>query len=180
MKERNEKRGYYARHYGAQQNHKRRHSDHAYDDQWQRPDSWSERRRQGFGMNLYRNKEKGKLAGVCAGLADHFNVDAWIVRLAAIGGFFFFNSLMVFAYIAAWICLAKRPSNATGKTRYRYDETIHQDRPVNMFRYETSPSERLATARSRLDSVLQRVGTMERYVTSKRFELDKEFSKMEK
>jgi phage shock protein C len=143
------------------------------------PADWWERRRQGFGMNLYRNTRDQKIAGVCAGVADHFNVDHWVIRLAAVGGFFFFNMLMIWAYIGAWICLAPRPKSGTVEQRYRYDETSHQDRPVNMFRYQTSPSDRLRTAKSRMDDVLDRVGKMERYVTSRRYELDKEFSKIE-
>lgn len=33
---------------------------------------------------LYRNKKEGKIAGVCAGLADYFEVDVTLVRLAAV------------------------------------------------------------------------------------------------
>ncbi len=146
----------------------------------QRDESWWDRRRRGYGINLYRNTDERKLAGVCAGLADHFNVDHWIMRVALIGGIIFFNSLMFFAYIAAWFCLAPRPKGRQADMRYRYDENLHQDRPVNMFRYQTNPSDRLKTARDRMNSVVDRISRMERYVTSRRYELDKEFSKIEK
>jgi len=155
----------------------RRHHDRS--DKFNAEDWW-ERRRDGFGMNLYRNTRDQKVAGVCAGLADHFNVDHWVIRLAAIGGFFFFNALMFFAYIGAWIAMAPRPKQGSVSARYRYDENLHQDRPVNMFRYQVSPSDRLQTARSRMDEIIERTGRMERYVTSKRYELDKEFSKIQK
>lgn len=144
-----------------------------------KPESWWDRREQGYGMDLYRNSRDGKLAGVCAGLGDHFNVDHWVIRLFAIGGLIFLNSLMVFAYLGAWFVLAPRPAGGTAHQQYRYDENLHQDRPVNMFRYQTDPTDRLRTARQRLDEVNNRVSTMERYVTSRRYELDKEFSKME-
>lgn len=143
------------------------------------PEDWWERRRQGFGMNLYRNTRDQKVAGVCAGLADHFNVDHWVVRLIAVGGFFFFNMLMVWAYLGAWIAMAPRPKGSAAQQRYRYDENLHQDRPVNIFRYQGSASDRLQTAKQRMEDVVDRVGKMERYVTSKRFELDREFSRME-
>lgn len=142
-------------------------------------DDFWERRRNGFGMNLYRNTREKKIAGVCAGIADHFNVDHWVIRLAFVGGFFFFNMLIVWAYIGSIICLAPRPRKGSVEQKFRYDETTHQDRPVNMFRYQMSPSDRLRTAKERLDDVTGRIGTMERYVTSKRFELDKEFSKID-
>lgn len=141
--------------------------------------SWWQRRKQGYGINLYRNTRKRKLGGVCAGVADHFSVDHWVVRLAFIGGLFFFNMLMVWAYLGLWICLAARPKKGRVKQRYRYDENIHQDRPITMFRYELDAQQRLAKVRERLQAVNERVEKMEHYVTSKRYQLDKEFSKME-
>lgn len=142
-------------------------------------DSFWERRRQGYGMNLYRNTKKGWLGGVCAGLGEHLNIEPWILRLIAIGALMFFNSLAVFAYLAACILLARRPKKLPVKPQTEYDETAHQDRPRTVFRYPETPSERLRTARERLDDVLNRVETMERYVTSKRYNLDREFSKIQ-
>jgi phage shock protein C len=143
------------------------------------PEDWWARRRSGFGMNLFRNVRDKKVAGVCAGVADHFNVDHWVIRLAAVGGFFFFNMLMIWAYIGAWVCLAPRPKGGPVQTRFRYDENLHEDRPVNMFRYQMNPSDRLSTARNRMNEIVERAGKMERYVTSRRYELDKEFSKID-
>ena len=144
------------------------------------PESWWERRRKGYGMNLYRNSEERKIAGVCAGIAEHFNVDHWVMRVLAVGGLIFFNSLMLLAYLAGWICLAPRRHGSASHTRYHYDENLHQDRPVNMFRYPMSSAERLQKAQKRMSDVLERVTKMESYVTSRRYELDKEFSKIEK
>ncbi len=142
-------------------------------------DDFWERRRQGYGMNLYRNKKDGWLGGVCAGLGDHLNIEHWIIRLIAVGALLFFNSLAVFAYLGACVLLAKRPKKLRVKPQTEYDEVAHQDRPRNLFSYPGNPSERLRTARERLDDVLNRVETMERYVTSKRYNLDREFSKIQ-
>ena len=137
------------------------------------------RRRQGFGMNLYRNKRDGWIGGVCAGLADHFNIEPWVVRLVVFGSFFFFNMLTVWAYLGACIVMAPRPKGPV-EQEYQYDEDLHADRPRNMFRYRSAPpGERLKRARQRLDETLGRVENMERYVTSRRYELDKEFSKIQ-
>lgn len=143
----------------------------------QSQDFW-ERRRNGYGMNLYRNKRDGWVGGVCAGLADHFNIEHWVARLIFVGGVVFFNSLAVFAYLAAWFLMVPRPKGPVTQ-EYQYDESLHQDRPRNMFRYRPKPSERLKTAKARLDEVMGRVERMEKYVTSKRFELDREFSKIQ-
>ncbi|WP_108124288.1 PspC domain-containing protein [Saccharospirillum mangrovi] len=139
---------------------------------------WS-RRRQGYGMNLYRNKRDGWIGGVCAGLADHFNVEPWVVRLVVVSSFFFFNMLTFWAYLGACVLMAPRPKGRV-EQEYQYDEDLHADRPRNLFRYRSvSPGERLKRARERLDDTLGRVEEMERYVTSRRYELDKEFSKIQ-
>ena len=35
---------------------------------------------------LYRNTEEAKLFGVCAGLADHFDVDPMLIRIGFVCG----------------------------------------------------------------------------------------------
>lgn len=54
---------------------------------------------------LYRNPERGKIAGVCHGLAFHLNVDVAIVRAT------FLLALLcgwgILPYIALWITMPK-------------------------------------------------------------------------
>jgi phage shock protein C len=57
---------------------------------------------------LYRSKPNRKLAGVCGGLAQYFNVDATLIRvlfvlLAVLGG----SGLVL--YVAMWIIVPKEP-----------------------------------------------------------------------
>jgi phage shock protein C len=57
---------------------------------------------------LYRSRSDGKLAGVCAGLAQYFNVDVTLIRvlfvvLAVLGG----SGLIL--YLAMWIIVPKQP-----------------------------------------------------------------------
>ncbi len=57
---------------------------------------------------LYRSKTDRQVAGVCGGLAEHFNVDATVVRvlfvvLAVLGG----SGLLL--YVAMWIIIPKEP-----------------------------------------------------------------------
>ena len=49
---------------------------------------------------LYRSRSDKKLCGVCGGLADYFELDVNIIRVAAIVSCFFGGSGLV-AYIAA-------------------------------------------------------------------------------
>jgi phage shock protein C len=57
---------------------------------------------------LYRSKTNRQVAGVCGGLAQHFNVDATLIRvlfvlLAVLGG----SGLVL--YVAMWIIVPKEP-----------------------------------------------------------------------
>lgn len=57
------------------------------------------------GKGLYRNKTKGYLGGVCAGIADYFNVEAIYVMFAFVAltlfGFFFVPII----YLILWLVL---------------------------------------------------------------------------
>jgi len=57
---------------------------------------------------LYRSKTNRQLAGVCGGLAEHFDLDATLIRvlfvlLAVLGG----SGLVL--YVAMWIIIPKEP-----------------------------------------------------------------------
>ena len=57
---------------------------------------------------LYRSNSNRKLAGVCGGLAEYFNLDATLIRvlfvlLAVLGG------SGVVLYVAMWIIVPKQP-----------------------------------------------------------------------
>ncbi|TGD75158.1 PspC domain-containing protein [Mangrovimicrobium sediminis] len=141
----------------------------------------------GWGMGLYRNTRDGKIAGVCAGLADHFDIAHWVMRLVWIGGFLFTGTLALWAYVGAWILLSPQPSRygeddiedcADIGVAMEYDERYHDYRPKRVFRYPEPSSVRLKRAREKLDATLRRVEDMESYVTSRRFDLDREFSKL--
>jgi len=154
---------------------------------------FSARKRAGWGMNLYRNTRDGKIAGVCAGLADHWDIAPWVMRLMWVGAFLFTGTLALWVYLAAWILMAPRPGRWSGNgSGYRerdydyeeaeveleYDERHHDYRPRKVFRYTDSSTVRLQRAKERLDAALERVKAMESYVTSRQFELNKEFSKL--
>ena len=58
---------------------------------------------------LYRNTRRGKLMGVCAGLADFYDVDRNLVRIGTILLGWFFTMPVLFLYIMAGLLLPKRP-----------------------------------------------------------------------
>ena len=115
-----------------------------------------------------------------------------MVRLGWVGAFLFTGGfLALWAYLAAWVLLAPRPARRSASGSYRdlddfdeaeveleYDERYHDYRPRKVFRYSDSSTVRLQRARERLEAALQRVQDMESYVTSRQFELNKEFSRL--
>jgi len=145
--------------------------------------SFREMRRSGWGMGLYRDRARGWIGGVCAGLSHHWGVAPWLVRLGAFALLLFTNWLAFWAYLAAWMfLLAPRPNRweqgSTESTVLDYDEDQHVYRKRSVFRYADAPSSRLKKARERLDDAMVRVETMERYMTSRRYDLNREFSKL--
>ena len=57
---------------------------------------------------LYRSRTNRQVAGVCGGLAEHFNMDATLIRvlfvvLAVLGG----SGIII--YIAMWIIVPQKP-----------------------------------------------------------------------
>ena len=52
---------------------------------------------------LYRNKNEYKIAGICSGMADYFEIDPVIIRLVFLLGLFLGGGLIV--YIIGWIVI---------------------------------------------------------------------------
>ena len=139
---------------------------------------WREEQKNGYNKNLYRNAEAGKIAGVCAGLADHLGVDYWLMRVIFIAGLLMLGPLMIWAYVAGWVLLSKRPQD--WKPTYEYDEDKRHYRERTVFKHAKPASERLRFAREKMDGTLKRIEQLEKHVTSPRYELNKAFEEMEK
>jgi phage shock protein C len=145
--------------------------------------SFDQGRKNGWGIGLYRHPSDGWFGGVCAGLAEYWEVPTWVTRLSAFALFLFTGSVIFWFYIAAWILISKRSSRWGGETYEGevikdYDEDRHEYRRRSAFRYSEAPSTRMAKAHDRVREAERKIAAMERYVTSSRYDLDKEFSKL--
>ena len=58
---------------------------------------------------LYRNTRRAKLMGVCAGLADFYDIDRNVVRIGTILLGWFFTMPVLFLYVMAGLLLPRRP-----------------------------------------------------------------------
>jgi len=62
---------------------------------------------------LVRSKSDTKLAGICAGLADYFDVDPTIMRVLFVISIFVTAGGAILAYIVLWLII---PAETTSKT----------------------------------------------------------------
>lgn len=56
---------------------------------------------------LYRSREDRKIAGVCGGIAEYFDIDSTLVRLGWVL-FMFAGGSGILAYFIAWIIMPER------------------------------------------------------------------------
>ena len=70
---------------------------------------------------LTRRPDEGKIGGVCAGMADYFDVDVVLVRIAWIVLAIWPGAIVlgIVAYLAAWILMPRAESPAPAFTRSR-------------------------------------------------------------
>lgn len=121
------------------------------------------------GNRLYRNSNKGMLFGVCAGLADYFGFDVTIVRvLVVLGTLFFPGPLVPVGYVILALLLPKDP-----RSRPDNDELSDFQRKVR-----AEPHATLSGIRHRYRELESRLQRLEKYVTSERYNLDREFERL--
>jgi len=118
---------------------------------------------------FYRDTRNGKIAGVCAGIADYYSLNANWVRIGCVAAALMFTPTILVLYAAAAFLLPKRPEN------------LYSDSEEERFwrRYRRSPKETLGEARHRFRQLESRLRQLEYYVTSDRFELDRQFTDLE-
>ncbi len=150
----------------------------------------------GYNMNLYRRPADGWFFGVCAGLAKHFEVPEWMARLIAVTLFLFTGELAILLYIAAVFLLARHPAQRSGRrsgragcggkrrqkksdrSRSEGEEEFGEEggsHREHLFTYGPSPAARLKEMKSRLAAIDQRLRSMEKYVTSRKYQFNQEF-----
>ena len=58
---------------------------------------------------LYRSKKDRKIAGVCGGIAEYFDIDSTIVRIIALVLILVGIAPAVLAYLLLWIVVPENP-----------------------------------------------------------------------
>jgi phage shock protein C len=112
---------------------------------------------------LYRNPRRGKLFGVCAGVSEYFGFDLTATRVLVVIGALFSFPIVCIVYVVLGILLPRRPDGANDA----YD-------PVQG-KVRSDPHDMLSGVRYRFRDLDTRLQRLEKYVTSNRFNLDREF-----
>ncbi len=66
-----------------------------------------------------RSTKEKKIAGVCGGIAEYFNVDPTLVRIGFVAGLFFTDGMIILAYLLLAFALPKGDSSLTTEERIR-------------------------------------------------------------
>ena len=141
---------------------------------------------------LYRDPKKGKIAGVCAGIAECFGVELWLVRILFIAGVLLLaGPFFIVGYVAAWFILEKKPSTLSNITRnfkgssfgkgWRNTPDTHEDKvevKAKVWQAGKPPKEALGDIGERYRKIESRLRSIETYVTSREFQLNREISRL--
>ncbi len=124
---------------------------------------------EGCHNRLYRDPKKGKISGVCAGIADYFSLDVTLIRILAVVSGLAFSAVTIAFYILADIYLPVKP-----------DDLYDDDQEENYWRkYRKSPKDTLADTRYRFRKLERKLSRLEAYVTSDRYQLDRDLNDLD-
>ncbi len=140
---------------------------------------------------LYRNASQGKIAGVCAGLADYFGWETWLVRILVVSGVLLGMGWFIVIYIAAWFILDKKPGalnkkNQQTKSQYSTESNQSADNlssesikvKSRIWQAGEPPKQAFHDIRRKFKSLEKELRQMEHYVTSPEFTVSREINKL--
>jgi phage shock protein C len=114
---------------------------------------------------LWRDTDRGILAGVCAGIADYIGVEPIGVRLVAVLGLVFFFPPTIVVYVILALVLRPKPP-----TLYASADEEAFWRGVG-----TAPADTLHSLKRKFADLEARLGQMEGQVTSGDFDVHRRF-----
>ena len=119
---------------------------------------------------LWRDTNRGIIAGVCAGIAGYVGVEPIVVRLAAVLGLIFFFPPTIVAYVILALVLRPKPP-----TLYASPDEEAFWRGVG-----TAPADTLHSLKRKFADLEARLGQMESQVASGDFDLHRRFRDLDR
>lgn len=150
---------------------------------------------------LYRNPAQGKIAGVCAGIADYFGWETWLVRILIVSGVLFGMPFLILGYIAAWFILDKNPKPLSNRANVKFNQADrarsqygNQEGGEGDYGYEEAnesikvkarvwqsgepPKQAFHDIKRKFGSLEKKLQSIEQYVTSSEFTVAREINKL--
>ncbi len=149
--------------------------------------------------HLYRDPQRKKICGVCAGVAGYVGRPAWEIRLYAVFGVIFIPSVVIPSYFITYFLMEDKPyyrqvtdrfeegiegrdseydDRKSGKRNRPEERQFHGSNDLSEKDSAMSNVQAMKTAKNKFSDIEQRLRQMEGYVTSSRFELQREFRKI--
>ena len=117
---------------------------------------------------LYRDKEAGKIAGVCAGVADYTGINPFWIRLGFLLTLPVLSWITVPAYILMWVLLSKKPAH------------LYRDNEEQKYwqRVRQSPKRTVREIRSQFRAIDRRLAEVEQFYVSSNPRLSDEIERL--
>ena len=139
---------------------------------------------------LLRDTKNGKVAGVCAGIADYFGWETWLIRIVFLSGLLLGSGFLFVVYIAAWFILDKKQDRLVDKAKFTqksgYART--QEQPLDseesirvksrIWQAGEPPKQAFHDIHRKFKGLEDKLISIERYVTSAEFTLAREINKL--
>ena len=147
---------------------------------------------------LCRDTQNKRIAGVCSGIAEYFGLERWLVRILVVSAFFLLGGPFIFiAYVACWFILEPKQANAQvykddPVSQFKSGEgkgwtNTHAVQPeqsakvavkTNVWQAGEPPKQAVHDIAALFKDAELRLRKMEKYVTSREFQLDREISRL--
>lgn len=115
---------------------------------------------------LYRNLDRAMVKGVCAGIADYFGIQPWLVRIPVLISLFTFTIATVIGYVVMVKVVPPRPPGLY--------ETPGEEAFWTKVRVE--PTGTVSGLRHRFREMEKNLRDLESFVTSREFRLNREIN----
>lgn len=137
---------------------------------------------------LRRLPQKGKLGGVCAGIADYLGLESWVVRLIVIGAAIWTSfAPIIFLYVFALFLLDEgEPSDEYQTASYAYEggaekkneRDRHKIPAREVWRTAPSVDAQVDKLKAKFADLEKHVRQVESCVTTQEFQLRRKFKNL--
>lgn len=122
---------------------------------------------------LKLDSDNAMIWGVCAGVANYFGFDVNLTRICtAVGGVIFFPTVPIIYAILAWILDESESAQTSKEEKDNREEPKHD--PDLSRRVRSEPHATLQSVRFKYRELDRRLQRLEKHVTSRRYDLERE------